>query len=63
MMLEEAYRKVPITGRADAVCLTGRAATCLIEYKFTKAYRLHPDWKVQLLIYGHLLESTGFQRI
>ena len=59
MPLAGIHKKVSMIGRADAVCLTGRTATCVIDYKFTIARRLFPSSRFQLLIYGYLLQCRG----
>ena len=59
MALAGSHRAVPIVGRADAVCLVGRKATCAIDYKFAGATRLFPSTRLQLLIYGFLLQQVS----
>ncbi len=51
------YESVPPVGRADAVCFDGLKATCVLEYKITDSNDLRMSHRVQLLLYGYLLEQ------
>jgi hypothetical protein len=54
------YRKLPLAGVPDAVCFDGRNAACVIEYKVTDSNQLQTSHRVQLLLYGYLLEQESF---
>lgn len=54
------YRKLPLAGVPDAVCFDGRNAACVIEYKVTDSNQLQTSHRVQLLLYGYLLEQETF---
>jgi CRISPR/Cas system-associated exonuclease Cas4 (RecB family) len=54
------YRSVPLAGMPDAVCFKGLSADCVIEYKVTDSNQLQTSHRVQLLIYGFLLQQQGF---
>jgi hypothetical protein len=55
-----AYGDLPLVGIPDAVCFRGRDAACVIEYKVTDSNQLHRNYRVQLLLYGYLLEQESF---
>jgi hypothetical protein len=55
------YQDLPIVGRPDAICFDGWDATCVLEYKVTESDRLYLSRRVQLLIYGYLLEQQSFK--
>lgn len=54
------YRELPIVGRPDAICFDGWQASMVIEYKVTDATQLYPNHRVQLLLYGYLLQQQTF---
>jgi hypothetical protein len=58
--LQGSYQNLPIVGRPDAVCFDGWNASCVLEYKVTQSDRLYLSRRVQLLIYGYLLEQESF---
>lgn len=55
-----AYGNLPLVGVPDVVCFRGRDAACVIEYKVTDSNQLHRNHRVQLLLYGYLLEQESF---
>jgi hypothetical protein len=59
-VLEGRYRGVPIRGRPDFLALEGRAATLLLDFKFSNARRPFPNHLVQAAAYGFLAEGAGF---
>jgi hypothetical protein len=54
------YRGLPIAGRPDAICFDGWKASYVLEYKVTESDRLYLSRRVQLLLYGYLLEQESF---
>jgi hypothetical protein len=58
--LQGSYDSLALVGRPDAVCFDGWKARCILEYKVTESTRLYLNHKVQLLMYGYLLEQEGF---
>lgn len=58
--LQGGYEDLPIVGRPDAICFDGWDASCVLEYKVTESDRLYLSRRVQLLIYGYLLEQETF---
>jgi len=59
--LSAKYRTIPLGGVPDAVCFQGLNASCVIEYKVTDSNQLQTSHRVQLLVYGYLLEQEGFR--
>lgn len=59
--LEGKYRSVPLLGRPDAICFDGMNVACVLEYKITKSNQLYMSHRVQLLLYGYLLEQQKFR--
>ena len=55
------HRTIPLGGVPDAVCFQGLDASCVIEYKVTDSNQLQTSHRVQLLVYGYLLEQEGFR--
>ena len=54
------FQGFPLAGIPDAVCLEDGKAADVHEYKFTDSTQLQMSHRVQLLIYGYLLEESGF---
>jgi hypothetical protein len=54
------YRKLRLAGVPDAVCFDGRDAACVIDYKVTNSNQLQTSHRVQLLLYGYLLDQETF---
>ncbi len=53
------FRGIPLVGAPDAVCFEEGKARSVIEYKVTDSNQLQMSHRVQLLIYGYLLEESG----
>lgn len=58
--LKGSYNKLPILGRADAVCFDGWSASYVMDYKVTDLPNLFPNYHTQLRLYGYLLEQGSF---
>lgn len=58
--LQGDYHGLPIVGRPDAICFDGWKASYVLEYKVTEYDRLYLSHRVQLLLYGYLLEQESF---
>jgi hypothetical protein len=58
--LQGGYHGLPIVGRPDAICFDGWKASHVLEYKVTDSDRLYLSHRVQLLLYGYLLEQESF---
>jgi CRISPR/Cas system-associated exonuclease Cas4 (RecB family) len=56
-----AYGNLPLIGVPDVVCFRGCDVACVIEYKVTDSNQLHANHRVQLLLYGYLLEQESFR--
>jgi hypothetical protein len=54
------YHGLPIAGRPDAICFDGWNTSYVLEYKVTESDRLYLSHRVQLLLYGYLLEQESF---
>lgn len=54
------FQGFPLAGIPDAVCFEDGKAAAVHEYKFTDSTQLQMSHRVQLLIYGYLLEQSGF---
>jgi CRISPR/Cas system-associated exonuclease Cas4 (RecB family) len=50
----------PLAGIPDAVCFEYGKPAAIHEYKFTDSPQLQMSHRVQLLIYGYILEKSGF---
>lgn len=53
------FRGFPLLGKPDAICFGDGRAVSIVEYKFTDSNQLQTSHRVQLLIYGYLLEECG----
>jgi len=54
------YDGLPLLGRPDVVVLQKRRALMVIDYKSTGSTQLPMGCRVQLYVYGYLLEQNGY---
>ena len=59
--LEGEFGSYPIAGVPDAVCFEGGMVRCILEYKLTDSNQLQMSHRVQLQLYGWLLQKSKFQ--
>lgn len=59
--LESEFGSLPIAGIPDAVCFEGGKVRCILEYKLTESNQLQMSHRVQLQLYGWLLQKSKFQ--
>jgi hypothetical protein len=55
------YMQFPIAGIPDAVCFETGHARCILDYKLTDSNQLQMSHRVQLLLYGWLLQEAKFK--
>lgn len=58
--LNAQYGKLPVQGIPDAVCFESGQVQCILEYKVTDSNQLQMSHRVQLQIYGWLLQKNRF---
>jgi len=56
-LFEGKFRRLPIVGAPDAVICQNHSALLIIDYKFTSQEQLTMSHRVQLQVYGYLLEQ------
>jgi hypothetical protein len=56
---EGAFRGYPLAGVPDRIFFREGRAVSIVEYKFTDSNQLQTSHRVQLLLYGYLLEECG----
>lgn len=55
------FEGLPITGIPDAVHVEQAVARCVLDYKVTDSNQLQISHRVQLWLYGWLLQESGFK--
>lgn len=56
-----AFADLPIAGNPDAVHFERALACCVLDYKVTDSNQLQMSHRVQLLLYGWLLQESGLK--
>jgi hypothetical protein len=59
--LESEFGSLPIAGVPDGVCFEEGEVRCILEYKLTDSNQLQMSHRVQLQLYGWLLQKSKFQ--
>jgi len=59
--LKGRFGTLSIAGIPDAACFEAGKTRCIVEYKFTDSNQLQMSHRVQLQLYGWLLEKNGIE--